>query len=114
MEIGGREKSTKDLLVLFLGSTQYKYSTAGCSPYVVGSMVFREVTVLEESQLGELKIQVRVGKLNNSKDEVNGEMVKFGCDIMMDWIWRLCNMDLESDIVPEIWRSGAVVPLYKG
>ena len=55
-----------------------------------------------------------MGKLNNSKDEVNGEMVKFGCDIMMDWIWRLCNMDLESDIVPEIWRSGAVVPLYKG
>ena len=33
---------------------------------------------------------------------------------MEDWIRRLCNMDFESGVVPEDWRSAAIVPLYKG
>ena len=32
---------------------------------------------------------------------------------MVEWIWRLCNIDFESGVVPENWRSTVIVPLYK-
>ena len=61
---------------------------------------------------------MRVGKLKNGKasgkDEIKGEMIKGGDDRVVDWIWRLCNMAFESDVVPEDWRSAVSVPLYKG
>ena len=45
---------------------------------------------------------MRGGKLKNGKasgkDEVNGEMVKGGGDVVMDW--RMCNMAFESGVVP--------------
>ena len=41
-------------------------------------------------------------------------MIKSGGDRMVDWIWRLCNMEFESSVVPEDWRSVVIVPLYKG
>ena len=41
-------------------------------------------------------------------------MIKGGSDRMEDWIWRLCNMAFESDFVSEDWRSGVIVPQYKG
>ena len=34
--------------------------------------------------------------------------------MVMDWIWRLCNVAFESGVVPEDWRSAVTVPLYKG
>ena len=40
-------------------------------------------------------------------------MIIGGGDRVMDWIWRLCNMVFESDVVPEYWRSVVIVPLYK-
>ena len=59
-----------------------------------------------------------MGKLKNGKatgkDEITGEMIKGEGDRVVDWIWRLCNMFFESDIVPEDWRSTVIVPLYKG
>ena len=33
---------------------------------------------------------------------------------MVDWIWRLCNVDFDSGPVPEDCRSAVIVPLYKG
>ena len=30
-----------------------------------------------------------------------------------DWIWRLCNIDLESGVVPEDLKCAVIVPLYK-
>ena len=48
---------------------------------------------------------MRVGKLKHRKaagmDEVTGEMVKGGDDMMVDWIWRLCNMTFENGVVTE-------------
>ena len=32
---------------------------------------------------------------------------------VVDWIWRLCNMVFESDVL-EDWRSAMIVSLYKG
>ena len=40
-------------------------------------------------------------------------MIKEGCDRVVDWIWRLCNMAFNSSNVPEDWRSAVVVPLCK-
>ena len=36
-----------------------------------------------------------------------------GGDIVVDWIWRLCNMAFGSVVVSEDWRSAMIVPLYK-
>ena len=35
------------------------------------------------------------------KDEVIGEMIKGGDDMVVDWTCRLCSMAFESGIVPE-------------
>ena len=64
------------------------------------------------------EIETRVRKRKNGKTaknyEVNQEMIKFGGDMVMDWIWGLCNMDCRSGGVPEDWRFAVIVPLYKG
>ena len=59
------------------------------------------------------EVEVRNGKAAG-KDEVIGEMVKVLCDMVMDWIWRLCNMAFETGVVPENWITSVIVPLYKG
>ena len=52
-----------------------------------------------------IKVDVRVKKLKNrkaaGKDEVTGEMIKGGSNMVVNWIWRLCNMAFESVGVPE-------------
>ena len=54
---------------------------------------------------GRAEVKVRVGKVKNGKatvkDEITGEMIKGRGDRVVDWIWRLCNMAFESDVVPE-------------
>ena len=61
---------------------------------------------------------MRVGKLKNckttGKDEISGEMIKGGCDRVVGWIWKLCNMTFEIGVVFEDWRSAVIVPLFKG
>ena len=65
-----------------------------------------------------IEVEEKVKKLKNGKaagkDEVTEEMVKGGGDVVADWIWKLCNMALESDVVPEDLRSAAIIPLSKG
>ena len=59
-----------------------------------------------------------MGKLKNrnaaGKNEVTGDMVKGGGNMVVDWIWRLCNIDFESGVVSEDRRSTLIIPLYKG
>ena len=63
-------------------------------------------------------IEVRVGKLKNGKaagkDEILGEMIKGGGDIVVDLIWRLYKMAFEISVLLKDWRIGVIVPLYKG
>ena len=63
--------------------------------------------------IGGAEVEVRVGKLKNEKlagkDEVTEEMIKRGGDKVV--YWKLCNMTFESGVVPENWRSSAIVPL---
>ena len=55
-----------------------------------------------------MEVKIRVGKLKNGKsagkDEVTGEMIRGGGNRVVDWIWRLCKMAFESDVVSEDWR----------
>ena len=41
-------------------------------------------------------------------------MVKDEGEMVVDWIWNLCNLAFESGVVPEGWRSAGIVPLFKG
>ena len=62
------------------------------------------------------EVEARAGKLKNGKaaGKVTGEMIKGAGNRVVDWIWRLCNMDFECGVVPEDWRSAVIIPLYKG
>ena len=40
-------------------------------------------------------------------------MIKGGDDMMVDWIWRSCNMAFEIVVVVEDWRSAVMFSLYK-
>ena len=65
-----------------------------------------------------IKVEERVKNLNNgkaaSKDEVTEEMVKSGGDVVVDWVWKLCKMAFESDVVLRDLRSYGIVPLRQG
>ena len=56
-------------------------------------------------QIERAEPEVRVCKVKNGKadgkDVITGEMIKGGGDMVVDWIWRLCNMVFESDVVSE-------------
>ena len=41
-------------------------------------------------------------------------MVKGEGDVVVEWIWKQCNMAFESGVAPEDLRSGVIVPLHKG
>ena len=49
-----------------------------------------------------MEVEERVMKLKNGKvagkDENTEEMVKGGGDVVVDWIWKLCNMAFEKDV----------------
>ena len=52
-------------------------------------------------------------KIKNGKDEVTGEMIRGGGDVVAGFIWRLCKMTFESGIVAQDWTSTVIVPRYK-
>ena len=68
--------------------------------------------------VGRREVEVRVNNLKNGgavgKDEVSEEEIKNGGESGISWIWKLYNMDFESDEMPEDWRSTVTVPLCKG
>ena len=59
-----------------------------------------------------------VKKLNNGKfagvDGIGSELLKYGGDVVVDWVWKLCSMCWDLGVVPEDWKGAVIVPLYKG
>ena len=53
------------------------------------------------------------GGLAQGEDEVQRIWKEYFED-RVDWIWRLCNIAFESDVVPKDWRPAVIVTLYKG
>ena len=51
------------------------------------------------------EVEVRVEIFKNrkvvGKDAVSREMIKNGGNMVVEWIWSLCNMVVESGVVPE-------------
>ncbi len=41
-------------------------------------------------------------------------MLKYGGEIVIDWIMWICNLAWEQSKVPEDWRKAIIVMLYKG
>ena len=60
---------------------------------------------------------MRLKNLKNGKaadmKEVTGEMLKGEGNKVVDWIWKVCNMAVESGVELEEWRWVVIVPLYK-
>ena len=79
---------------------------------------FRRGNCFGGEPIRKIGVEERVKKLKNGKaagkDEVTEEMVKGGGDVVVDWIWKLCNLAFESDVVPEDLSSTVIVPLHKG
>src|SRR5678815_1135861 len=75
-----------------------------------GVGIFRDVIRKEE-------VMGRVIKLKNGKsagvDEITGEMIKNGGEMVIDWIWKLSNKAFMESIVPRDWKRAVIVPLYK-
>ena len=81
--------------------------------FCVDLMAFRKVTTSEENIIKSKSKKYYEQKGDPVKDDVTGEMIKGGGDIVVDWILRLCNMVSESSVGPEDWRSTVIIPLYK-
>ena len=41
------------------------------------------------------------------------EKWKIRAEKVIDSVWKLCNLALKTDVVPEDWRAAVIVPLYK-
>ena len=48
-----------------------------------------------------------------SKITITGEMLKWGSDRVVDWIWRLCNMAFWSGAVPDDWICAVIIHCIK-
>src|SRR5678815_3019926 len=83
----------------------------------VGLMVQEEIIIFGDD-VNTKEIMGRVRKLKNGKsasiDEITGEMIKNGGEMVIDWIWKLCNKSIMEGIVSRDWRRAVIVPLYKG
>ena len=84
---------------------------SGLQSTCVALMVFRGVTKRNEV---ELRMRKHKNGNNVGKDEVTGEMIKGGDDMVLNWIWRLCNKVFQRGVVFEDWRYAVIVPLYTG
>ncbi len=57
--------------------------------------------------------KLKLGKAPGS-DGITAEMLKYGGEIVVDWMMWICNLEWEESKVPEDCRKAVIVPLYKG
>ena len=58
--------------------------------------------------------EVRVKAPKKVKTGDTEERGKSGDELTIDCVWKLCNMGIEYGVVEEDWKTGAILPLYKG
>ncbi len=68
---------------------------------------------LERGEIMEAKRKLKLGKAPGS-DGTIAEMLKYGGEIVVDWMVWICNLAREQSKVSEDWRKAIIVPLYKG
>src|SRR5678816_2416534 len=78
----------------------------------VGLMVQERIGILGMMSLV-WRVMGGVRKLKYDKsagmDEITGEMIKNGDEMVIDWIWKLCNKAFMAGIVPRDWRRAVIV-----
>ena len=58
---------------------------------------------------------MEVGKKNYKmprEDEVVREMIKIGAYLVINCIWKLCNITFENSVLPEDWNTAEIDLLY--
>ncbi len=68
---------------------------------------------LERSEIMEAIRKLKSGKAPGP-DGVTAEMLKYGGEIVIDWMVWICNLAWEQSRVSEAWSKVIIVPLYKG
>ena len=64
----------------------------------------------------EVKKAIKKLKLGKAPgvDGIRSEMLKYGGEVMIDILWRVCKVAWEIGEVPVEWTMAVIVPLYKG
>src|SRR5678816_2366098 len=69
----------------------------------------------EDEVMSKEEVMGRVRNLKNGKsggiDEITGEMIKNGGEMVIDWIWKLGNKAFMEGIVPRDWRRAVIIPV---
>ena len=64
------------------------------------------------------EIDVVLGKLKSGKsaghDMLQAEHLKYGGPALRVWIQQICNHIIDSEHVPDPFKIGIIVPVYKG
>ena len=64
------------------------------------------------------EVRRAIGRLKMGKaagvDGITAEMLKFGGEIIIDWMHLICSMAWKQGVVPDDWTKAILVPIYKG
>ena len=95
-DVGNRKKAVITCMGMTDGGERLK---------VQGPIKRREV----RRAIGRLKMGKAAGA-----DGITAEMLKFGGEVVVDWMQWICNMAWKQGVVPDDWVKAILVPIYKG
>ena len=96
-----------------------------CARVLHESLLMPVLMYGSETMINEERTRIRAVQMDNFRglpgirriDKVLNarimELIKRGGALVVNWIWRLCNMAFKSSVLPEDRRSAVIVPLYK-
>ena len=84
-----------------------------CWGMVGGAGRVGEQGVVTRKEIRKAVKKLKLGKAPGS-DGIRAEMVKYGGDVMIDILLKICKMAWEVGRVPGDWVLAVIVPLYKG
>ncbi len=71
-----------------------------------------------QREIDRLEIEKAIARLKCGKatglDGITAEMLKHGCDSVVEWMLLICERAWRKGEVPDDWKKAIIVPLYKG
>ncbi len=65
-----------------------------------------------------MEVEKAIARLKCGKatgmDGITAEMLKYGGDIVVEWLLLICEQVWKRGEVPDDWKKAIIVPLYKG
>ena len=88
-------------------------------PAVVTAVILNGVGgVNREESITHEEVNQAIKRLKNGKaagiDGITAEMLKYGGDVVTEWMVKICQMAWERGVVPADWTKAIIVPVYKG